>query len=144
MFQTAGLRDRDGTGDPVRAQSEGELAREAATAGVLSFHYADRTFLRTRWQGALTLAYKVYPDLSRGEQWSAVPALFWRVSSGLDLVGQVIYAEFGEGLAAIVGRDRAIVIQAGISMELRAVLNDEVVDYESILEREFGTTFQGL
>ena len=143
VITTAGLDDVDSAGNEIRAQSEGELSREAATASVLSIYYANRRFLRTRWDLALTVAQKSYPDIADGAQWSAAPSYRYALSSGVNLVAQAIYTEYGDGLAEIIGRDRDYRIQLGISMFVEQTMNDEVVDYDSILELEQGSLFRG-
>ena len=143
VITTAGLDDMDSGGGEIRAQSEGELSREAATATVLSVYYANRKYLRTRWDVALTVAQKSYPDISSGAQWTAAPTYRYALSSGVNLVAQVIYTDYGDGLAEIIGRDRDYRIQVGITMFVEQAVNDEVVDYDSILEMEQGSLFRG-
>lgn len=140
---TAGLDDRDAAGDPVRATEASALPREASLASVVSLSYENRQYLRTRWRAGLTLAHKDYADIDRGTQYTVAPSWFYGVSSGLDLVAQVLYTEYDEGLAAIVGHDRDVRVQVGLSMIVEAVVNDEVVDYDSILEIEQGSLFRG-
>ncbi|MCH8841437.1 MAG: hypothetical protein IID61_00510 [SAR324 cluster bacterium] len=143
VITTAGLDDRDSSGNEVGAQAEGELSREAATATVLSVFYANRKYLRTRWDVALTLARKSYPDISGGAQWTAAPTYRYALSSGVHLIAQVIYTDYGDGLAEIIGRDRDYRIQVGVTMFVEQAVNDEVVDYDSILEMEQGSLFRG-
>jgi hypothetical protein len=143
VIHSTGLDDRDSEGRAIRAATPEELARETATASVLSVHYANRQYLQTRWQGAITVAHKNYPDLSQASQWSAAPAWYWRLSSGLDLVAQAIYTDYGPRLAEIYGFDRTLTVQIGIAMAVEAVFNDQVTDYDSILEREHGSVFHG-
>lgn len=143
VITTAGLDDRDSSGNEVGAQAEGELSREAATATVLSVFYANRKYLRTRWDVALTLARKSYTDIAGGAQWTAAPTYRYALSSGVNLVAQVIYTDYGDGLAEIIGRDRDYRIQVGVTMFVEQAVNDEVVDYDSILEMEQGSLFRG-
>ena len=143
VITTTGLDDLSAGGNDIRAQSEGELSREAATASVMSIYYANRRYLRTRWDMALTVAQKSYPDITDGAQWSAAPTYRYALSSGVHLIAQAIYTEYGDGLAEIIGRDRDYRIQLGISMIVEQAMNDEVVDYGSILEMEQGSLFRG-
>jgi len=143
VMQTGGLADRDASGAPLAAQSEDELAREAATAAVLGLHYAHRTNLQTRWRAGLTLAQKSFPDLDRASQWSVVPSFFKRVGNGVDLVAQAAYTAYAEGLSAILGRERTLAVQVGLTLELEGSFNDTVVDPGSILELEHGRLFRG-
>jgi hypothetical protein len=141
VVNTGGLEDRDGTGTEIRAQSEDALAREAATATVLSVQYANRRYLQTRWRGALTLAHKSYGDIDGASQWSLVPAWFHRIGNGVDLVTQVVYTAYDDGLASIVGQDSEMTVQVGITLQFEDAINDNVVEPGSILELEHGRMY---
>lgn len=109
-------------------------ARAKSAAVVASLRYTARPNLLTRWQAALTVAHKDYSDVSDGSQWSVAPSLVYRLGSGVDLLAQAKYTDYGQGLGG--GSDRSV--QLGIAFSLDARFNDTVGERDSILNLEHG------
>lgn len=108
--------------------------RAQSMAVVVSLRYTARPNLLTRWQAALTLAHKDYSDVSEAEQWSVAPGLVYRLGSGVDLLAQAKYTDYGKGLGG--GMDRSV--QLGIAFNLDARFNDTIGERDSILNLEHG------
>lgn len=109
-------------------------ARASSTALVVGLRYTGRPHLLTRYQGALTLAYKDYRDIPDATQWSVVPNFIYRIGQGVDLLAQVKYTDFSSGLGG--GSDTTA--QIGIAFSLEATFNDNIGERDSILNLEHG------
>ena len=114
--------------------SVAEQARAESNSIVASVRYTGRPHLLTRYQGALTLAYKDYSDFNNASQWSIAPSVIYRVGQGIDLLGQVKYTDYDDGLGG--GEDTAVHI--GIAFSLEAIFNDNIGERDSILNLEHG------
>ena len=109
-------------------------AASESTSLVVSLRYTGRPKLLTRYQAGLTLAYKDYPDISDGRQWSVVSSAFHRLGQGVDLLAQLSYTDYGEGLGG--GNDT--VVQVGMAFSFDAMFNDTIGQRDSILNLEHG------
>jgi len=109
-------------------------ARAESTAIVTSFRHTIRPNLLTRWQFAVNLGYKDYGDVNDASQWSIAPNIVYRLGQGVDLLGQVAYTDYDDGLGG--GSDTTI--QIGIAFSLEASYNDNIGDRDSILNLEHG------
>jgi hypothetical protein len=111
-----------------------EQASAKSTSLVASIRYTGRPHLLTRYQGAITLAYKDYSDFDQASQWSIAPNVVYRIGQGVDLLGQVKYTDYGAGL----GDGSDTVVQLGIAFSLEAMFNDNIGERDSILNLEHG------
>jgi len=109
-------------------------ARTKSTTFVTSVRYTARPKLLTRWQAAITFAYKDYADVSAASQWSIVPSFVYLIGQGIDVFGQVKYTDYDTGLGG--GSDTAI--QIGMAFSLEAMFNDSIGERDSILNLEHG------
>jgi len=116
------------------ANAVSNRARAASDAVVLSFKYTRRPNLLTRWLAAVTVAYKDYKDVADAEQYSIAPVFMYRLGQGIDLLGQVVYTDFGDGLGG--GSDTTV--QFGLSFSLETSFNDNIGERKSILNLEHG------
>ena len=114
--------------------SVAERARTKSNALVASIRYTGRPHLLTRYQGAITLAYKDYSDFDDATQWSIAPNVVYRIGQGIDLLGQVKYTDYGNGLGG--GSDTTV--QLGIAFSLETMFNDNIGERDSILNLEHG------
>lgn len=111
------------------------LRRTESWSAVGSVRLTNRPKLLTRWQAAVTAAYKDY-DESDASQYSIVPSFAYRLGSGVDLVGQATYTRLDDGLAAVTGYDREYGIMAGLSFSFDMGFNDTIGERTSILDTE--------
>ena len=102
---------------------------------VSSVRYTARPRLLTRWHAALSVAYKDYSDNSDASQWSVAPNVVYTLGQGVNLLGQVIYTDYDDGLFDG-GRD--LLFQVGISFSLESVFNDQIGERDSIMNLEHG------
>lgn len=109
-------------------------ARAASTSLVTSIRYTGRPKLLTRWQAALTAAYKDYSDVSNATQWSIAPSFVYTLGQGVDLLAQVKHTSYGSGLGD--GSDNTY--QVGISFSFDTMINDNIGERKSILGLEHG------
>jgi hypothetical protein len=124
----------DGLDNVTNLNSVAAQARAASTSLVTSVRFTGRPKLLTRWQAAVTGAYKDYSDVSNASQWSIAPSLFYRIGQGVDLLGQVKYTDYDDALGG--GSDT--VAQLGLAFSLEAMFNDNIGERESILNLEHG------
>ncbi len=110
------------------------LAASESTSMVLSLRYTGRPKLLTRYQAGLTFAHKDYADISKGSQWSVVSSAFYRLGQGVDLLAQLSYTDYGDGLGG--GNDA--VAQIGMAFSFDAMFNDNIGERDSILNLEHG------
>jgi len=109
-------------------------ARAKSNSLVASLRYTGRPMLLTRWQAALTAAYKDYSDVNDAKQWSLVPNVVYRLGQGVDLLAQYIHTDYGDGLGG--GSDNTF--QVGVSFSLEARFNDNIGERDSIINLEHG------
>jgi hypothetical protein len=109
-------------------------ARAKSNALVASLRYTGRPMLLTRWQTALTVAYKDYSDVTDATQLSVVPNVVYRLGQGVDLLAQYKYTDYGNGLGG--GSDNTF--QLGVSFSLEAMFNDNIGERDSIINLEHG------
>lgn len=109
-------------------------ARAKSNSLVASIRYTGRPMLLTRWQTALSVAYKDYSDVNEATQWSIVPNVVYRLGQGVDLLAQYKYTNYGNGLGG--GSDNTV--QLGVSFSLEAMFNDNIGERVSILNLEHG------
>jgi len=124
----------DGIDNVSSLTTVAEQARAKSTSFVASIRYTGRPHLLTRYQGAITVAYKDYSDFDQASQWSIAPNVVYRIGQGIDLLGQVKYTDYGEGL----GNGSDTVVQLGIAFSLEAMFNDNIGERASILNLEHG------
>jgi hypothetical protein len=110
------------------------LAASESTSMVLSLRYTGRPKLLTRYQAGLTFAHKDYADISKGSQWSVVSSAFYRLGQGVDLLAQLSYTDYGDGLGG--GNDA--IAQVGMAFSFDAMFNDTIGARDSILNLEHG------
>ena len=110
------------------------LAATESNSMVLSLRYTGRPKLLTRYQAGLTFAYKDYTDIDDGSQWSVVTNAFYRIGQGVDLLAQLSYTDYGDGLGG--GNDT--IAQIGMAFSFDAMFNDNIGERDSILNLEHG------
>lgn len=110
------------------------LAATESNSMVLSLRYTGRPKLLTRYQAGLTFAYKDYTDIDDGTQWSVVTNAFYRIGQGVDLLAQLSYTDYGDGLGG--GNDA--IAQIGMAFSFDAMFNDNIGERDSILNLEHG------
>ncbi len=118
----------------TNADAISNQARAKSNALVVGLRYTGRPMLLTRWQAAVTAAYKDYSDVNDAEQWSIVPNVVYRLGQGVDLLAQYKYTDYGNGLGG--GSDNTI--QVGVSFSLEAIFNDNIGERDSIINLEHG------
>ncbi len=116
------------------ANAVSNRARAAYTSVVASLRHTARPHLLTRYQGAVTVAWKEYSDIPDATQWSVAPGFVYRLGQGVDLLGQVRYTDYDAGLGG--GSDTTV--QLGIAFSLEARFNDNIGERDSILNLEHG------
>jgi len=133
---SAGLQaiSNNGIDNVLSLATVAERARAKSNALVASVRYTGRPHLLTRYQTAITFAYKDYSDFTDATQWSIAPNLVYRIGQGIDLLGQVKYTDFGNGLGG--GSDTTV--QLGIAFSLETMFNDNIGERDSILNLEHG------
>ncbi|MGD8567583.1 MAG: hypothetical protein PVJ39_05825 [Gammaproteobacteria bacterium] len=112
--------------------SVAERARAKSNAFVASLRYTGRPHLLTRYQGAVTVAWKDYADFDNATQWSVAPSAVYRIGQGIDLIGQVKFTDYGAGL--VDGSDTSVYL--GIAFSLETMFNDNIGERDSILNLE--------
>lgn len=110
------------------------LAASESTSVVVSLRHTGRPHLLTRYQAGLTFAYKDYADINEGNQWSLVSNAFYRLGQGVDLLAQIKYTDYGNGLGG--GEDA--IVQIGMAFSFDAMFNDSIGERDSILNLEHG------
>lgn len=113
-------------------------ARAEARSVVAALRYAERPALQTRWQGALTFAWKDYADFD-ASSYSVVPSYVYRLGSGVDLLAQYRYTRYQDTLAAAVGLEREHVVHVGLRFAFDNTFNESVGERGSILNLEHNT-----
>lgn len=116
------------------ADAVSNRARAESDALVVSLKYTDRPNLLTRLRTAVTFAYKDYKNINDAEQWSVAPTVMYRLGSGIDLLGQVTYTDYGDGLGG--GSDTSY--QFGLSFSLESTFNETIGERKTIMNLEHG------
>ncbi len=111
-------------------------ARAEQYALVGALRYAERPFLQTRWQAALTVAWKDYQDFVSASSFAIAPSFAWRLGSGVEFVSQYRYLDNASTLAAAENLDRSHSLFLGVSFSLAATFNESVGERASILSLE--------
>lgn len=119
-----------------------KAARSRAKSGsvVTALRFNNRPYLQTRWQAALTLAWKDYPDFGNADSTAIAPSFLYRLGSGVDWVTQYLYTRHGDGLALATGIEAERRLYTGISFSFDYTLNESVADRQSILSIEHNMT----
>lgn len=125
----------DGTSVPTLA-SEAERAQASSWSAVMGLRYVSRPFLQTRWQAAITGAYKDYDDFSGAESFAIVPSFAWRLGSGIEAVAQYRYLNEDGALAAARNRSEDHALWLGFTFRLSGTFNESVGQRGSILHLE--------
>ncbi|MBI5450569.1 MAG: hypothetical protein HY940_04345 [Gammaproteobacteria bacterium] len=112
-----------------------ERARARSQSWVTALRYTARPNLLTRWQAALTVGYKEFPDHSDASQWTVIPTYVRLLGQGVAAVAQLKYSGYGAGLYQG-GED--VAVQIGISYSLDARFNDTIGERNSILNLQYG------
>jgi len=116
------------------SNSVSKRAASPSRSLVTSIRYTARPHLLTRWQSALTVAYKNYNEITSASQWSVSPNFIYRLGQGVDLLSQIKYTEYGANMG--IGHDTTV--QFGISFSLDQSFNDTIGERDSILNLEHG------
>jgi len=119
--------------------SDAARARAKSTSIVTSLRYGRRPALQTRYQTALTLAWKDYRDFSDATAWSMAPTFVYRLGSGVDFLAQYRYSDYGSTLAAALDRKSEHKVYLGLQFALDATFNETVGERKSILNLEHNT-----
>ena len=125
-------------GIPVAEIANGATNRVANRAAaqsrslVTSVRYTARPHLLTRWQSALTIAYKEYSDIPHASLWSIAPNMVYRIGQGVDLLSQLVYTEYSE----LIGNGHDTVFQVGIAFNFDTTFNDTIGERDSIINLE--------
>ncbi|MGK0290529.1 MAG: hypothetical protein ACI86H_001988 [bacterium] len=120
------------------ADSDINLLRAKSDSIVMSLRYKGRPRLLTRFQGALTLAYKNYSETSNTSQYSIIPSMVYRLGAGFDLVTQYSYTAYQDGLASLKTYSSEQKFQIGFVFYFDAKFNDNTGERNSILNVEHG------
>ena len=124
---------KDGIDGITQINNFATQAQAESSSLVAALRYTNRPNLLTRWQAGLTFGYKDYSDMTDATQFSIAPNFVYRLGQGIDLLTQIIYTSYDDGLYA--GGDD-VMFQVGISFSLESVFNDQIHDRDSILNLE--------
>jgi hypothetical protein len=127
---------------PGLAQSVYRAQAESWSA-VAAIRYLHRPMLQTRWQGALTAAYKDYADFDDAAALVVVPSFAYRLGSGVELVAQYRYRDNERQLAQATGIDERHRVWLGLRFGLSGTFNESVGERGSILDLEHGIANPG-
>ena len=112
-----------------------QRARAKSQAMATALRYAHRPNLQTRWQAALTVAWKNYPDISDTRSVALVPSFVWRAGSGVEVMAQYRYVYNGDSLATVNGqREQQVLV--GLNFNFATTFNESVGDRSDILNFE--------
>ncbi len=122
---------------------DSELARRRAEsrAAVTAVRFNKRPYLQTRWQAALTAAWREYPGFNDASSYAIAPSFVYRLGSAVDWVTQYVYTHYRGDLAQAVGMDAEHALYTGLSFGFTHTFNESVGERESILsiEHDMGT-----
>ena len=124
---------KDGIDGITQIDNFATQAQAESSSLVAALRYINRPNLLTSWQAGLTFGYKDYSDMTDATQFSIAPSFVYKLGQGIDLLTQVIYTSYDDGLYA--GGDD-VMFQVGISFSLESVFNDQIHDRNSILNLE--------
>ncbi len=124
---------KDGIDGVTKIDNFATQAQAESSSLVAALRYTNRPNLLTRWQAGLTFGYKDYSDITDATQFSIAPSFVYKLGQGIDLLTQVIYTSYDDGLYAGGGD---VMFQVGISFSLESVFNDQIHDRNSILNLE--------
>jgi hypothetical protein len=122
--------------DVFRAQAE-------SWSAVAAVRYLHRPMLQTRWQGALTLAFKDFADVDDAAAFAVVPSFAYRLGSGIDLVAQYRYLDHERTLAQATALDAQHRVWLGLRFALSGTFNESVGERGTILDLEHGIANPG-
>lgn len=128
----------DGVSVPNLA-SRAARARAKSRSIVAALRYGYRPALQTRWQAALNLAWKDYPDFGDASSYTIMPSYVRRLGSGVNLLAQYSYTHYDAALAAALGHDKQHEIQLGLQFAFDHTFNETVGERRSILNLEHST-----
>ncbi|QKT04163.1 porin [Ectothiorhodospiraceae bacterium 2226] len=111
---------------------EVDRAQARSNAVVASLRYGHRPWLQTRWQAALTAAWKDYTEFDDATTWAVAPSFAYLLGRGVDLVAQYRYTDRDDGLGG--GSEHRV--YAGLVFSLDYTLNKHVGQRDSILMLE--------
>jgi len=118
-------------------------AQAESWSAVAAVRYLHRPMLQTRWQGALTLAYKDFADFDDAAALAVVPSFAYRLGSGIDLVAQYRYLDNERTLAQATALDAQHRVWLGLRFALSGTFNESVGERGSILDLEHGIANPG-
>jgi len=109
-------------------------ARAKSSSLIASLRFTSRPMLLTRWQAAVTVAYKDYSDFDNATQFSITPSFIYTLGQGVDLLGQINFTDFDTNL----GDGTDTMMQLGIAFSFDTLFNDTIGERNSILNVEHG------
>lgn len=118
-------------------------ARAKSTSLVTALRFNKRPYLQTRWQAALTLAWKDYRDVADATSYAVAPSFLYRLGSGVDWITQYIYTRNGDGLAQATGVESEHRLYTGLSFAFDHTFNESVGERGSILAIEHNMAVSG-
>lgn len=120
-----------------------ELARRRAESRslVTAVRFNKRPYLQTRWQAALTAAWKDFPGFDDVSSYAIAPSFVYRLGSAVDWVTQYVFTHYRGGLAQASGIEQEHALYTGLSFGFAHTFNESVGERESILsiEHDMGT-----
>jgi hypothetical protein len=122
--------------DVASLASEPARARAKSNAVVAALRYGHRPALQTRWQAAVTLAWKEYGDFADARAVAVVPSYGYRLGSGVELLAQYAYTKYDGALAQAVGLDATQQLQVGLLFSFDHTFNETVGERQGILNLE--------
>ena len=133
----------DGVDGVTSLATKAERSRAKRTSVVAGIRFNKRPYLQTRWQAALTLAWKDYRGFDDAQALAIAPSFLYRLGSGVDWVTQYIYTSNGDGLAQAIGVEDEHRFYTGLSFSFGFTLNESVAERGSILsiEHNMGSSF---
>lgn len=112
-------------------------ARAESTQAAAALRYRHMPYLQTRWQAALSVAYKDYGEFEDANSYAVAPTFNYHLGSGVSLLAQYMYINREEGIAEASESAREDHrVQLGISFDFDYTLNPTVHSRESILFME--------
>jgi len=125
-----------------------QQARADSNAVVAALRYRHSPALQTRWQAALTVGWKEFPDFADATSVAVAPSLLVRLGSGVDLIAQYVYERREGALATDTGVRSEQRLALGLSFSLAHTFNESVGERGDILNIEhnlldFGPAFGG-
>lgn len=122
--------------DAAGLASRTNRARAESRAMAAAIRHARRPALQTRWQAALTVGWKEYPEFNDATAWAVAPSYAYRLGSGIDLLAQYAYRSNDGELASATGADDEHRVFLGLSFAFDTTFNQHVGERGSILQLE--------